>query len=171
MARPYDLIVFGATGDAGRAIARYLGGAAPPSLKWAIGGRSVSKLEKVRASVRAACPKATFDVVIASCDDDASMAAMTRSARLVLSAAGPYEKLGEVDDTFRENDETHASSSGAAAWLGIIDRPIRNHYTHPRSEPLRGGIATNGPRGVRRLLPAGDRRVHRGRRALLRHHG
>ena len=48
--RPYDIVVFGATGDAGSAVARYLGKHGGAGLKWALAGRDAGKLERLKAS-------------------------------------------------------------------------------------------------------------------------
>ena len=57
--RRFDLVLFGATGFTGRLVAEYLARrVAGTSLRWALGGRSVAKLEKVRTAlteIDAAC--------------------------------------------------------------------------------------------------------------------
>lgn len=96
MSRDFDLILFGATGDAGRATASYLARAAPSSMKWAIAGRSASKLEELRALIQSESSHAEIGIVIATCDAaSGTLQAMAARARIVLSAAGPYHKLGE----------------------------------------------------------------------------
>ena len=47
--RPYDLVLFGCTGDAGRAVAAFFGKHAGGTT-WALAGRNVKKLEALRAS-------------------------------------------------------------------------------------------------------------------------
>ena len=51
--REFDIIVWGASGFTGRLVAEYLFNkyGVNKSLKWAMGGRNVSKLEKVRAEM------------------------------------------------------------------------------------------------------------------------
>ena len=76
MAREYDLIVYGCTGDAGRAIVECLAQTAPPTLRWAIAGRSQEKMEvlvvrwKVKSNAHAVEPH--FDAIVA---DTAGLAA------------------------------------------------------------------------------------------------
>lgn len=94
-ARPWDIVVFGATGFAGGLIARYLARhlalQAPPGLKLAIAGRSRDKL----AAVRAGLPDPErVGVIVASVDDPASLAAMARSCRVLLTTVGPYMRHG-----------------------------------------------------------------------------
>ena len=42
--RPYDLILYGATGFTGRLVAQVLSRRAPPGLRWALAGRDVATL-------------------------------------------------------------------------------------------------------------------------------
>ena len=46
--RQYDIVLFGATGFTGGLTAEYLAHHAPDTLRWAIAGRSLAKLEAVR---------------------------------------------------------------------------------------------------------------------------
>ena len=64
MDRPFDLIVFGATGFTGRLVVEYLAGAAPPELKIGIAGRDAAKLDEIRAHARAM--EKVFDDVLSA---------------------------------------------------------------------------------------------------------
>lgn len=94
--REYDLVLYGATGDAGRAIASHLAQAVPQSFKWAIAGRSKARLEVLRSKVLAEHPHADLGIVVATCDvTSGSLRDMAARARLVITAAGPYHVVGE----------------------------------------------------------------------------
>lgn len=97
IARRYDIVLFGATGFTGHltalALARRLQGS---TLRWALAGRTLAKLEDVRRDVAALDPAcADLPLVLARSDDDASLAALAASTRVVLSTVGPYELHGE----------------------------------------------------------------------------
>lgn len=51
-AREYDLVVFGATGYTGKLCAEHITQALPTDLKWALAGRSESKLKAVAEECR-----------------------------------------------------------------------------------------------------------------------
>ena len=89
-AREFDVIVYGATGYTGRLVAEYLKDKA--GLKWAMAGRSLTKLEEVRDLIGAA--KDT-PLVVADADDPASLAAMAKRTKVVLTTVGPYQLYGE----------------------------------------------------------------------------
>lgn len=91
--RPYDIVVYGATGFTGRLVAEYLArhyGQEGP--RWAMAGRSAAKLAEVRELIEA--PKNT-PLIVADAADPASLAAMVGQARVVVTTVGPYQLYGE----------------------------------------------------------------------------
>ena len=91
--RPFDIVVYGATGYTGRLVAEYLAhhyqGAGP---RWAMAGRSADKLAEVRDLIGA---PADTPLVVANSDDPASMKALAQSARVSVTTVGPYQLYGE----------------------------------------------------------------------------
>lgn len=51
--RQYDIVVFGASGYTGKLTAEYIAAKLPTNLRWAIAGRSQTKLENVAAECKA----------------------------------------------------------------------------------------------------------------------
>jgi short subunit dehydrogenase-like uncharacterized protein len=98
MVRPFDVVLFGATGFTGTLVARELaarsvGGA----LRWAIAGRDRDKLERVRSEVSARCPTLTEPgVIVARSDDPNALASMAAQTRVVATTVGPYDLLGDA---------------------------------------------------------------------------
>ncbi|UZK66085.1 saccharopine dehydrogenase family protein [Sphingomonas sp. M1-B02] len=89
--REFDIIVYGATGFTGRLVAEYLA-LHYPQRKWAMAGRSLSKLQEVRDEIGA--PAAT-PLLTANADDPASLRAMVGRAQVVITTVGPYQLYGE----------------------------------------------------------------------------
>lgn len=91
--RPFDIVVYGATGYTGRLVAEYLAhhyqGKGP---KWAMAGRSAAKLAEVRDLIGA--PSDT-PLIVANSDDPASMKALVEQTRVVVTTVGPYQLYGE----------------------------------------------------------------------------
>jgi short subunit dehydrogenase-like uncharacterized protein len=50
--RQYDIVVFGATGYTGKLTAEYITSRLPTDLRWALAGRSQSKLEGIAAECK-----------------------------------------------------------------------------------------------------------------------
>lgn len=94
--RPFDIVLFGATGFTGGLTADYLARYAPVGTHWAIAGRSERKLDGLRsrlASANLPCPPEA--IVVADVANDASLAAMAASARVLITTVGPYGDFGE----------------------------------------------------------------------------
>ncbi|MFD0903693.1 saccharopine dehydrogenase family protein [Actinomadura sediminis] len=94
--RPYDIVLYGATGFTGGLTAEYLAGHADPGTRWALAGRSTAKLEKVRdrlAAIDPAC--AELPLLRADSSDQDSIDELARSARVVVTTVGPYVRHGE----------------------------------------------------------------------------
>ncbi|KAJ3011757.1 hypothetical protein HKX48_006651 [Thoreauomyces humboldtii] len=89
--RPYDIIVWGATGFTGALVAEYLAVHAPKDVKFAIAGRNKEKLAKVTARIVKMSPtRNDVPVIIADIQDEASLDAMVSKTRVLISTAGPF---------------------------------------------------------------------------------
>lgn len=113
MAREFDVIVYGATGFTGRLVAEYLVERyADGSVKWAMGGRSLSKLQEVRDLIGA---PADTPLVTANADDPASLKAMVERATVILTTVGPYQLYG--------NDLVAACAATGTAYVDLCGEP------------------------------------------------
>ncbi|MCI4145962.1 trans-acting enoyl reductase family protein [Streptomyces sp. MMS20-AI2-20] len=90
--RPYDIVLFGATGFAGTLTAEYLAAHAPAGLRWAVAGRSERKLEALRERLPGG-EKA--GLLRADVSDPATLRALAEQARVVATTVGPYVEYGE----------------------------------------------------------------------------
>jgi short subunit dehydrogenase-like uncharacterized protein len=90
--RELDVALFGATGFAGRLVAAYLAGHAPPGTRIGLAGRSEARLAEVRAGLGSAA--SDWPLLIADSADPASLTALARSARVVATTVGPYRHHG-----------------------------------------------------------------------------
>ncbi len=89
--RPYDIILFGATGFTGKLTADYLA-KKQGDFRWAIAGRSAGKLGAVKAELGLGDE---VGVVVADSADSASLNAMTAQTRVLATTVGPYAKYGK----------------------------------------------------------------------------
>lgn len=92
MDRPYDIVLFGATGFVGTLTAEYLAAHAPAGLRWAIAGRGTEKLERLRERLPGG---AEAGLLRADVSDPASLRALAEQARVVATTVGPYAEYGE----------------------------------------------------------------------------
>ncbi|WP_420100229.1 saccharopine dehydrogenase family protein [Corynebacterium sp.] len=93
--RPYDVVLFGATGFAGGLTADYIAGRLPQQGRLALAGRNRSKLEAVRDRLTGINPALSgMDLLHADSTDPASLVSVARSAKVVISTVGPYLEYG-----------------------------------------------------------------------------
>ncbi|MGW8949221.1 saccharopine dehydrogenase family protein [Streptomyces sp. NPDC055709] len=94
--RPYDIVLFGATGFVGTLTAEYLAAHAPEGCRWAVAGRSAARLERLRERLTAINPAcAGLPLVVADAADPDSLRALAESTRVVATTVGPYVWYGE----------------------------------------------------------------------------
>lgn len=117
MTREFDLIVYGATGFTGRLVAEYLAQRYNDgSLKWAMAGRSLTKLQAVRDEIGA---PADTPLLTANADDPAALRALTARATVVLTTVGPYQLYG--------NDLVAACVETGTAYVDLCGEPNWMH--------------------------------------------
>ncbi|MEQ1504728.1 MAG: saccharopine dehydrogenase NADP-binding domain-containing protein, partial [Myxococcota bacterium] len=97
--RPYDVVLFGATGFTGQLVAEVLarhtapepGAAAIPALRWAIAGRDPAKLQDLKTSLVGIDPaNGRVGTIRVDATDPASLREMAAQARIVITTVGPY---------------------------------------------------------------------------------
>lgn len=91
--RPFDVIITGVTGFSGRLLVQYFARRIDHDLKWAIAGRDEGRLRKLREWLGAEHRDVKIQVVEV-CDDE-NAATLAGMARVILTAVGPYDELGE----------------------------------------------------------------------------
>jgi len=95
-AREHDLVLFGATGFTGALTAEHLARHAPADTRWALAGRNRAKLEALRERLGQLEPRwAQLPLLHADVGDRASLDALARSTRVVITTVGPYVTYGE----------------------------------------------------------------------------
>ena len=94
--RDFDLVLFGATGFTGALTAEYLARNRPDGLRWALAGRNLDRLEKVRHHLGTIDPALDkLDLMIADVSDPAGLADVAGRTRVVITTVGPYLTYGE----------------------------------------------------------------------------
>ena len=111
--REFDIIVYGATGYTGRLVAEYLKD--QTGLKWAMAGRSADKLAEVRDLIGAA---ADTPLIVADAADPATLDAMVKRTKVVLTTVGPYQLYGnELVAACVANGTDYTDLCGEPAWM------------------------------------------------------
>ncbi|MEI8146853.1 MAG: saccharopine dehydrogenase NADP-binding domain-containing protein [Alphaproteobacteria bacterium] len=119
-AREFDVVVYGASGFTGRLVAEYLakGAASDTSIRWAMAGRSLDKLAAVRAEIGA---PASIPLIAADGDDKASLAAMARRTKVVITTVGPYQLYGsDLVGACAAAGTDYVDLCGEPAWMRLM---------------------------------------------------
>lgn len=91
--KAFDIIVFGATSFVGQIITRYMHEQfADGSVRWAIAGRSASKLEAISDTIGLS----GIERIVADACDEAALKQMCARTRVVMSTVGPYALYGDL---------------------------------------------------------------------------
>ena len=89
----FDIIVYGATSFVGQIMTRYMQAQfADGSIRWAIAGRSKSKLETLSRQAGLT----GIEMLVADAGDEAALKAMCARARVIVSTVGPYALYGDT---------------------------------------------------------------------------
>ncbi|MFI6653961.1 saccharopine dehydrogenase family protein [Streptomyces sp. NPDC050523] len=121
--RPYDIVLFGATGFVGELTAEYLAAHAPDGLRWAIAGRSEAKLEQLRERLPGGDK---VGVLRADVSDPAGLRELAGQARVVATTVGPYITYGE--------DLVAACADSGTDYLDLCGEPEFVDLTYVRHD-------------------------------------
>lgn len=129
MTREFHLIVFGATGFTGRLVADYLAHAygSDSGVRWAMAGRDIGKLTKVRDAIGA---PASVALLQADVTDTQAMHDLVRRAAVVLTTVGPYQLYGNaLVRACAQAGTDYVDLCGEPAWMagmiGHLQEPAR----------------------------------------------
>ena len=124
--RTYDVVVWGATGVAGRFAAEYLTERyGPDELALAIGGRDREKLDALAADLAGRSDaRDDVPVVVGDATDAESLRAIAEDARVVCTTVGPYTRLGSpLVEACVETGTDYCDLTGEVNWVReSIDR-------------------------------------------------
>lgn len=125
--REFDIIVYGATGYTGRLVAEHFVreyGDAADGPKWAMAGRSEDKLTAVRDEIGA---PSTTAMIVADASDPASLEAMCKRTKVVLTTVGPYQLYGDaLVEACVKTGTDYADLCGEPAWMA---EKIAQHHS------------------------------------------
>jgi short subunit dehydrogenase-like uncharacterized protein len=117
MDKPFDIVVFGATGFTGRLVAEYLNThyGVGRAVAWAIAGRNRDKLAEVREEIGA---PSSLPLLEADAAAPQSLAALAQQARVVISTVGPYQRYGEpLVRACADAGTDYVDLCGEPAWM------------------------------------------------------
>ena len=118
--KKFDIIIWGATSFTGKLVTEYIFKKYGSSkIKWAIAGRNLKKLEKIRYQVA----DENIPIFIADSFDEESLSKFVKKTKVVCSTVGPYSLYGtKLVKLCVENNTNYCDITGEAHWIrSLID--------------------------------------------------
>lgn len=131
--RAFDVIVWGASGFTGRLVAEYIYKkyGVEDKLKWAMAGRNQEKLERIRSEF--ADP--AVPILLADSQDQESLEALAKKAKVICTTVGPYGKYGSKLVAACVRQGTHyCDLAGEVIWMRKM---IDQHHTAAQEKQVK----------------------------------
>lgn len=134
--RPYDIVLWGATGFTGRLVAEHLAERHTDELDWAIAGRDRERLAGVRDELAGVDPRwESLDLLTGDAFDRESLDGIAGRATVVCSTVGPYAEYGSDLVAACIDQRTHyCDLAGEIHWM---QRMIDEHHERARERGVR----------------------------------
>ena len=114
--RDFDIVVYGATGFTGALVAEYLQ-THHSEIRWAIAGRSPSKLESVKKQLG----NAELPTIEADSDSAVDMARLAGTAKVIISTVGPYAQHGtKLLEACAAEGTHYCDLTGEPQWMAAV---------------------------------------------------
>ncbi|WP_213271344.1 saccharopine dehydrogenase NADP-binding domain-containing protein [Hyphomonas sp.] len=113
--KTFDIILYGATSFVGQIMVRYMNEQfGKGAIKWAIAGRSRSKLEKLSQDIGLS----GIELIVADASDEAALKAMSARTKVIVSTVGPYALYGDTLVKVCATSGTHyCDLTGEPQWI------------------------------------------------------
>ena len=130
--KQFDIIIWGASSFTGKLVTEYIFNKYGSSkIKWAIAGRNLDKLEKVRSQVA----DEDIPIFIADSFDEDSLSKFVKKTKVVCSTVGPYSLYGtKLVKVCLENNTNYCDITGEAHWIRTL---IDNFHEEAKSKKIK----------------------------------
>ena len=116
--RQYELILYGATGYTGALTAQYITKNLPSDVRWAIAGRSQSKLETLSSSLRALNPDRLPHSIETLQHTKDELKSLVSKTCVLITTVGPFHRYGSLVMEACASTGTHyVDSTGETPWV------------------------------------------------------
>ena len=116
--RQYECIIFGATGYTGKYTVEHITTHLPTDFKWAVAGRSESKLESLVGELQSLNPDRVQPNIEVSTLDKETLVALAKKTKVFVTTVGPYHKYGTVVvEACAETGTHYLDVTGETPWV------------------------------------------------------
>ena len=130
--KQFDIVIWGASSFTGKLVTEYIFNKyGSTKIKWAIAGRNLDKLEKVRSQVA----DKDIPIFIADSFDEDSLSKFVKKTKVVCSTVGPYSLYGtKLVKVCLENNTNYCDITGEAHWIRAL---IDNFHEEAKSKKIK----------------------------------
>ncbi|RMD42248.1 hypothetical protein DV735_g2875, partial [Chaetothyriales sp. CBS 134920] len=116
--REFDIVLLGATGYTGKLTAEYLIRTLSTSSKWAVAGRSESKLRQLAAELQSINPQGAQPSILATGLSPAELDSLTKQTKVLINLVGPYHIYSSpVVEAAAKNGTHYVDATGETVWV------------------------------------------------------
>eukprot|EP00744_Colponema_vietnamica_P006256 GILI01009099.1.p1 GENE.GILI01009099.1~~GILI01009099.1.p1 ORF type:complete len:436 (+),score=75.33 GILI01009099.1:69-1310(+) len=140
MSRPFDIVIYGATGyTAGLTIDYLLTNKVGSAYKWAIAGRNFAKMEALMIEKKKSLPTTLVDptsipILVASIDVNKELDDVCKNAVVIISVAGPYIKCGlPIAAACVRNGTHYVDTTGEFQFVRLL---IERHHQEAKAKKV-----------------------------------
>lgn len=129
----HDIVLLGATGFTGALAAEHLASHAPPDTRWALAGRSLARLQALRARLALVDPAcADLPLLVVDAADRHALGRMAAGTRVLVNAVGPYTVHGDAAvAACAQTGADYVDLAGEGEFLDLSY--VRHHHTAVRT--------------------------------------
>ncbi|PLB37020.1 uncharacterized protein BDW47DRAFT_44824 [Aspergillus candidus] len=121
MSREFDLVLHGPTGYTGKLTAQHIVKHFPTNFKWALAGRSLSKVEQIARELKELNPDRDEPAVLAVQLNGPELQALAQRTRLIINAVGPYHLYSTpVVEACASSGTHYVDVTGETPWVKSI---------------------------------------------------
>ena len=130
--KQFDIIIWGASSFTGKLVTEYIfNNYGSSKIKWAIAGRNLDKLEKVRSQVA----DEDIPIFIADSFDEDSLSKFVKKTKVICSIVGPYSLYGtKLVKLCVDNNTHYCDITGEAHWIRNL---IDNFHEEAKSKKIK----------------------------------
>ena len=116
--RELDIVLLGATGYTGKLTAEHITTALPTNIKWAIAGRSESKLNSLASELKSLNSQSTPPSIITTTLTAPELESLAKKTRVLINVIGPYHLYSSPVVTACAKNGTHyIDATGETPWV------------------------------------------------------
>lgn len=119
--RTYDFVLLGATGYTGKLCAEYIVTSLPSNIKWAISGRSQSKLQSLASDLKNLNSQGAKPDVLETQLTKADLVSLAKKTKIILNTIGPYHLYcTPIVEACAQNGTHYLDVTGETPWVKEI---------------------------------------------------